>query len=522
MRALEDISTRELLQEFRKELGRGSMWAFHRIYMENTDDPEYADGGDHLWNMCSWLDQALVPGWWLIGAFPRDHMKTTLGTTTTATRVCCYRIKKNIGILGATAVEATNKMRNVIDSSLEGNALIVEDFGADVAPAPDSKGRPITYNDKEVILTNGVRMAAFPFGKGKIRGQNVGGNRMDLLIIDDPEDDESVQNPDLREKDYRWFQTACVNSMSLMSGNVVWLGTVLHNDSLLSRLIKTAPGKKDKVLKVKLPAWNPLENFKLLWPERWTLELLTAKKNQVGHAVFSQEYLNTPLAEEDQAYKPEYWKWFNRASITEESGRYCITNPLDSTEKLVLNTIMAVDPAISQTKDADYFAYSVWGYSPGHPFKFQLEVYRGKISFPEQLRLIKNAAHRWRVMLCIIEAQAYQAALEHEAWRMGVPTKPVKHHTGKLARNKAAAIHCEKGEVYLPRHEDATKLFVEEAESFPVGVHDDMLDTYSMSVEEIVHGSGRGGVQSAKRKRQSFRIAGGFVEMDNRGVSGGF
>ena len=75
--------------------------------------------------------------------------------------------------------------------------------------------------------------------------------------------------------------------------------------------------------------------------------------------------------------------------------------------------------------------------------------------------------------------------------------------------------------MYLPRHEKMTELFVEEAESFPVGVNDDLLDTYTMCMEEITHG-GSNSAETAKRKRATLRITGGFVESDGRGVSGGF
>ncbi len=111
---------------------------------------------------------------------------------------------------------------------------------------------------------------------------------------DDMEDDEQVENPDRRAKFRRWFFRAAKQALS-KTGKIRVHGTILHDDSLLSRL------RKNKMWKhLFYQAHTSFDDFSnLLWPESWTEEKLRARQQEFiedqDAAGYSQEFLNDPL-----------------------------------------------------------------------------------------------------------------------------------------------------------------------------------------------------------------------------------
>jgi predicted phage terminase large subunit-like protein len=132
------------------------------------------------------------------------------------------------------------------------------------------------------------------------------GKRPDLIVCDDMEDDEQVENKDRRSKFRRWFFRAAKQALS-KAGRIRVHGTILHDDSLLARLIKN---KAWTFLFFK--AHRSYDDFSdLIWPEQWNAEEL--RKIQIefeedgDSGGYSQEYLNTPLDNADAFLKKD---WF--------------------------------------------------------------------------------------------------------------------------------------------------------------------------------------------------------------------
>ena len=82
-------------------------------------------------------------------------------------------------------------------------------------------------------------------GKRKrLRGARHGNRRPDLVICDDLEDDENIDSPEQREKDRKWFFKAVMKIGGRYTVYIV-IGTLLHYDSLLARLLNR-PGWQGK------------------------------------------------------------------------------------------------------------------------------------------------------------------------------------------------------------------------------------------------------------------------------------
>jgi phage terminase large subunit-like protein len=83
-----------------------------------------------------------------------------------------------------------------------------------------------------------------------------------------------------------------------------------------------------------------------------------------------------------------------------------------------LDIYMGVDPAISLSDRADQFAMAVIGVTKDRSQAFILDLYAGRIEFPDQLDLIQTWLLKWRPIYIGIESNAFQVALAQQAARL--------------------------------------------------------------------------------------------------------
>jgi len=132
----------------------------------------------------------------------------------------------------------------------------------------------------------------------KIRGRKWQGKRPGLIVFDDIEDDEQVENRDRRKKFRRWFFRACKQALR-DGGKMRGHGTILHEDSLLSHLMRNREWNS-----VIYKAHAGFDDFTdILWPEKFPEKRLRSIRqefiNEGDSSGYSQEYLNDPFDFED-------------------------------------------------------------------------------------------------------------------------------------------------------------------------------------------------------------------------------
>jgi hypothetical protein len=220
---------RRCLTLLRISAARTSLAVFAAVYLGHL----LSDASSHYhYQLCRELDHALMPGGRLLGAIPREHAKTTLGTLATSLSAICHGTKSNILLVAANQREAEAKLRLIV-SELESNERLLGVFGPLIRPARDSMGHTVAYADSEIVLAGGARVFTLSFG-GKVRGQLARGQRPDLIILDDPEDDALARSPERRRKMREWCDQALINALDVERGSLIWLGTLLHHDSVLA------------------------------------------------------------------------------------------------------------------------------------------------------------------------------------------------------------------------------------------------------------------------------------------------
>lgn len=267
-------------------------------------------------------------------AAPRGHAKSTTIGLIYAIHALLYERKRNVVIVSASE-EMAKKFLRTLKDELEHNELIIHFFG---------EQRTEKWSESEFRMKNKALVHAKGRG-GQLRGLKDGAHRPDLVILDDIEDEEVVRS-EMRRSDLEDWFNGMLPGVDPATGQIIFIGTILHMESLLSRLL-------DKKLYPDFVSrrWAALmeNDTKTLWPTRFTVEdLLDRKKAMAARgklARFYMEYMNDPIPEEDAVFKQTYFQFFeqipkNQRVITEifiDLGGGSIAKSADPTAMVVMS-----------------------------------------------------------------------------------------------------------------------------------------------------------------------------------------
>ncbi|MEI8244610.1 MAG: terminase gpA endonuclease subunit [Lentisphaerota bacterium] len=241
---------------------------FCETYYAETFDLEWSD--DHL-KVIAKIEKSVLYGGLFAIAMPRGSGKTTLA------EIACqwamlYGHRNFMALIGATETAALEMLAS-IKTEFETNELLLEDFPEVVFPIHCLDGianrcsgqlylgkrTRITWTDKEIILptiegsvASGkiIRVAGIT---GRIRGMKFKPSgqkkpvRPDLVIIDDPQDDDSAKSPEQNRKRLR-----------VLAGAILGLAGPGEKISGVMPCTVIQPGDMaDEILNpIKHPDWN--------------------------------------------------------------------------------------------------------------------------------------------------------------------------------------------------------------------------------------------------------------------------
>lgn len=228
-------------------------------------------------------------------AAPRGHAKSTAGTLAFSLASLLFGSDDFAMLVSATERLASGHLMNM-SRILTTNDELISRF----------KLAMVKCNETELTARVGSR-EFHVIGKGAgqaVRGTLWSNKRPSLIMIDDLETDEGVMSKEQREKLRDWFDNALM-PVGADNARVRMLGTILHLDSLLERLITDTEGGW---LGRRFRAHRSFDDFgDLLWPEKWTEVRLRRERQRyiaAGNASgYSQEYLSQPVAEADSYFK---------------------------------------------------------------------------------------------------------------------------------------------------------------------------------------------------------------------------
>lgn len=242
---------------------------------------------------------------------PRGWGKTSITNFAFPGRHILFRDKRFIVPISNTATQAVMQAENM-KMELRTNTTIKKLFG-DIKTNATGEDEVDTTFSKEMWVANGSTLV-MPRGAGQqVRGILYRNSRPDLIIGDDLEDSEGVRSEDQRKKLSEWFFADVCNSIDRGSKGwkIVVIGTLLHEDSLLAKLIAD-------------PEWHTIEidlcsdDLKSNWPDFMSDDdvkrLYESYKNKGQLDVFAREYRGVPIATETASFRQSYFKNYDEQS----------------------------------------------------------------------------------------------------------------------------------------------------------------------------------------------------------------
>lgn len=275
------------------------------------------------------------------------------------------------------------------------------------------------WSKRRIKLTTGVEIRARGFGV-KVRG-----GHPHWIICDDVLGDENITSETVRKKSIDYFFSAVTN-MVVPGGEIVLVGTPMHQGDLYAEIQQRGTYKIWK-----RPA---LKAGKALWPLRYSVELLEARKEEIGSVRFTREFIVQPFSDEMSMF-PSYL-FLGEVLLPTVTfgmgGKYW-----DSVG--IRNRVMGVDLAMSAETGADYMVIFVAGKDMAGN-RWVCEIIREKgLSFQAQLDLIDSTCKIYDCSLVFIEANQMQRVWSDELIRTSdIPVK--KFFTTGQHKSKATNV----------------------------------------------------------------------------------
>jgi predicted phage terminase large subunit-like protein len=376
----------------------------------------------------------LLPAWFL-GKFPTKKVIQTSHTAELAT-------------------DFGRKVRNLVDSEAYKNIF------PNVALQSDSKaaGRWNT--------SHGGTYFAIGVG-GAVTGKGA-----DLLIIDDPHSEQEAilaeVNPEIYDKVHEWYSSGPRQRLQ-PGGSIVVVMTRWSKRDLTAQVVKSSVqrgGEEWEVIELPaiLPSGNPL------WPQFWSLEELTALKEELPVHKWMAQYMQAPTGAEGALIKREWWKEWEH-----DKPPRCDY------------IIQSWDTAFNKGTRNDFSACITLGiFHPEdepHPQIILLDAFKERMEFPELKAKALELYKEYEPDCCIIEAKAAGTPLLQELRSIGIPLQdytPVRGND-KITRVNAVADLFASGMVWAPQTRWAEEV-IEEFASFPQGEHDDLVDSMTQAL----------------------------------------
>lgn len=309
-------------------------------------------------------------------------------------------------------------------------------------------------------------------------GGALAGRGADLFVIDDPHSEQDIKANSRATFDnaWSWFQTGPLQRL-MPEGRIIVVMTRWSLVDLTGKLInfQIKNPESDPWEIVELPAILP--SGKSLWPEQWPVEQLEQKRTAMDPRYWNAQYMQQPTSEGAALIKRADWRIWEG-----EDPPPCEF------------VIQSWDTAHETKNSADYTACTTWGvwYNEDEgmrPSVMLLDAFKERMEFPELKEAALRQYHEWKPDSFLVEKKAAGAPLIQELRRMGIPVDEFSPSRGndKIARLNAVSDLFASGSVWAPDRRWARDV-IEEVVAFPVGEHDDYVDTMTQALLRFRNG----------------------------------
>lgn len=490
----------------RRKLGAIDMEFFGRAYFPHyfsRPSPEFHRELDAIWQQgvlkgrypLSPADIRTIsrlPGVRRAVAAPRGHAKSTNLTFKGTMHSTLYGYKHYPIIISDSSEQAEGFLDN-IRVEFEENTAILEDFG----PLAGS-----VWRSNVLVTKSSIKIEAIGSGK-KIRGRKHRNWRPDLIILDDVENDENVRTPEQRGKLKDWFDKA-VSKCGDDYTDIIYIGTLLHYDSLLARTLKNPAyrsikykavvsfSKADDLWRQWESIFTDLDNdsraedalaffqehraamlagTQVLWEEKLSYYDLMVMRVSEGEASFNSEEQNEPINPDDCLFMEEWFDYYNEAEAD-----FC--DP-------AFDFFGFIDPSLGKTKRSDFSAIVTLARhrASGYMYVMDADIER---RHPDRIIADVLAKERWLrssfghgYRKLGAETNQFQWFLKEELAKASakaglyLPIEEVQQTSDKVMRIQTLQPDVKNKYIKFNRRH---KRLLEQLTQFPMGAHDDGPD----------------------------------------------
>lgn len=367
-----------------------------------------------------------------------------------------------------------------------GSEIIVSSYSGDLALDFGTKTREKVNSEAFKLIFPEVQLRPDEQAKGKWRtiqgggytavgvGGSLTGKGAKVLIIDDPiKNRQDAESEVMRKSLWDWFTSTAFTRLE-PGGVAIVMHTRWHMLDLTGMIMRNPELMKNvKVLHFPALATGNEIHRQVndpLWRTRYDFEALTQIRNTIGPYDWSALYMGTPILTELQEFKPNWIQETDEFKISMMNCRRFLT----------------VDTAMSRKAEADFTGFC--DNSVNDQNFWHIRAWRSKIG-PEELIDALFTLHKNNNYEAIgIEKTSYTEGLkpfidsEMRKRNTFLPIVELVHKQvakevrirGLIPRYAAKAVFHVKG-----RCEDLE----EEMREFPVGIHDDVIDSLAYQLQ---------------------------------------
>ena len=358
-------------------------------------------------------------------------------------------------------VEMSRMFRKVVESAWYRSAF------------PDMKLERRTDGEIRTTL-GGVRKAV------SVGGATTGFGA-DWIIADDLTKAQEANLPGAREASTDYYRGALITRLNdPVTGRIIVIGQRLHEEDVPGYCLETG-----RYRHLNLPAIAPgpaiiplgrgrVQRVRTGALLRLPMHTLEALRLDMGTAGFNAQYLQDPVPTESVFIRWHRIERYAEAPLREEFQKM----------------VVSVDTAQVDTPDADYTVATVWGFLRGKWWLVDLKRFRGefalimdrvlalRLAWAADVLLIEDASSG-KALLSALRFQRNTARHADHSWQlMGYRPKDSKE-----VRWAAQAAKLESGFAVFPEDAPWLEELRREIVAFPMGKHDDQVDSIAQFLD---------------------------------------
>jgi predicted phage terminase large subunit-like protein len=495
------------ISRHRRNLSSHSPHTFSEIYMKSNCHAPHSGMHKEIFTLLLQMTEQRKGR--LAVAAPRGHAKSTI-VSLVYVLWCVLYLKERLILIASNTQEQAITLLKDIKHQLKNNPLIISDF-----PEICSGKKPKPWRNNRIQLPNGAMICVYGVSQSP-RGIKNDKDRPGLIIADDLENEEQAESEEQRDKLRSWFRGTLLNT-GHPDTNVVVVGTILHQGSLLANLVDPNRnsgwmGKKYKA--VKKFSDNPqlweqwssifchreehegstgpeaaklyfeanlkemLKSTEVLWPEWESYYQLMVIRESEGHRSFQSEKQNEPIDPQQCIFKEEdfiFWDDDYRdvqhlIQSLNGKGRFC----------------GACDPSLGKSTRGDYTAIVILLRDDNMDINYVIAADLLHCSPSQTIDRITEYAGMYKFKKFAIEINNFQELMAEKldkriiAYGRRLPIHEITSRSNKQSRIAGLEPYIKQGNIRFCRKH---RKLLDQLTQFPLAKNDDGPDALEMAMQ---------------------------------------